>query len=204
MNQRLAKLNIEGWGHNVTVANDGSEAVEAYKARDFDVILMDLQMPKLSGFEASSAIRKLEKMRGIKRTPILALSANVLKGVRDECVKSGMDGYVSKPVRQPELLSAMAQLIPHLFVDKAAGAAYVAAHAVKTNGQATSAVFGTSAADAVPAPAPAPANTPRRSSASATAASRSSRSSAKSPRSAKAPNGSTKAFSRGTVCSRWC
>ncbi|MEQ1854175.1 MAG: ATP-binding protein, partial [Chthoniobacteraceae bacterium] len=87
VNQRLAKLNLEGWGHSVTLANDGAEAVEAYKAKEFDLILMDLQMPRLSGFEASAAIRKLEKMRGITRSPILALSANVLKGVRDECVK---------------------------------------------------------------------------------------------------------------------
>ena len=156
VNQRLAKLNIEGWGHKVTVANDGAEAVDAYKEKDFDVILMDLQMPKLSGFEASLAIRKLEKMRGIKRTPILALSANVLKGVRDECVKSGIDGYVSKPVRQPELLVAMSQLIPHLFVDRASADTYLAAQAAKNqNGNATSAVFG--AKQMEPAT---PANTP--------------------------------------------
>ena len=142
VNQRLAKLNVEGWGHKVTLANDGAEAVDAYKGKDFDLILMDLQMPRLSGFEASAAIRKLEKMRGITRTPILALSANVLKGVRDECVKSGMDGYVSKPVRQPELLGAMAQLIPHLFEDRAAGETYLALQAAKTNAASpTSAVF---------------------------------------------------------------
>ncbi|MEO6785338.1 MAG: response regulator [Chthoniobacteraceae bacterium] len=142
VNQRLVKLNVEGWGHQVTLACDGAEAVNAYKEKDFDLILMDLQMPKLSGFEASAAIRKLEKMRGIKRTPILALSANVLKGVRDECVKSGMDGYVSKPVRQPELLGAMCQLIPRLFTDRAAADSYLAAHAAKTAvSSPTSAVF---------------------------------------------------------------
>jgi signal transduction histidine kinase/DNA-binding response OmpR family regulator/HPt (histidine-containing phosphotransfer) domain-containing protein len=147
VNQRLAKLNIEGWGHHVTVANDGAEAVDAYKEKDFDLILMDLQMPKLSGFEASSAIRKLEKMRGIKRTPILALSANVLKGVRDDCVKSGMDGYVSKPVRQPELLNAMSQLISHLFTDRSAAEHYLAAQTAKSNaGTPTSAVFSAPAA----------------------------------------------------------
>ena len=152
VNQRLAKLNIEGWGHTVTIANDGAEAVDAYKEKDFDLILMDLQMPKLSGFEASAAIRKLEKMRGITRTPILALSANVLKGVRDECVKAGMDGYVSKPVRQPELLGAMVQLIPHLFEDREAGAAYLAAQVPKNPATGpTSAVF---AVQATPAPAP--------------------------------------------------
>ncbi len=142
VNQRLCKLNVEGWGHTVTLASDGAEAVDAYKEKDFDLILMDLQMPKLSGFEASSAIRKLEKMRGIKRTPILALSANVLKGVRDECIKSGMDGYVSKPVRQPELLGAMSQLIPCLFVDRSSGESYLAGHSHKGGaGAPTSAVF---------------------------------------------------------------
>ena len=142
VNQRLAKLNIEGWGHKVTLANDGTEAVDAFKDKDFDLILMDLQMPKMSGFEASASIRKLEKMRGITRTPILALSANVLKGVRDECVKSGMDGYVSKPVRQPELLGAMAQLITNLFVDNSAGDDFLAVQGAKTSaGSPTSAVF---------------------------------------------------------------
>ena len=147
VNQRLAKLNIEGWGHKVTLANDGTEAVDAFKEKDFDLILMDLQMPKMSGFEASASIRKLEKMRGINRTPILALSANVLKGVRDECVKSGMDGYVSKPVRQPELLGAMAQLILNLFVDGAAGDEFLAIQGAKTSaGTPTSAVFSSPAA----------------------------------------------------------
>ena len=142
VNQRLARLNLEAWGHKVTIANDGAEAVDAFKEKEFDLILMDLQMPKLSGFEASAAIRKLEKMRSITRTPILALSANVLKGVRDECVKNGIDGYVSKPVRQPELLGAMAQLIQHLFVDRSVGADFIAAQAAKSVAAvSTSAVF---------------------------------------------------------------
>jgi len=86
---------------------------------------MDLQMPNLSGFEASVKIRQLEKMRGIKRIPIIALSANVLKGVRDECARNGMDGYIPKPVRQHELLRAMGALIPELFHDRTAAEAYL-------------------------------------------------------------------------------
>ncbi len=117
VNQRLAKLNLEGWGHEVVVANDGQEALERYKEREFDIVLMDLQMPRLSGFEAAAAIRNAEKIRGTKRTPILALSANVLKGVRDECAKNGMDGYVSKPVRQQDLVNAISQVVPNLFTD---------------------------------------------------------------------------------------
>jgi CheY-like chemotaxis protein len=125
VNQRLAKLNLEGWGHTVIVAGDGQEAVDQYEKSEFDLILMDLQMPRLSGFEAAIDIRQREKNSGRQRTPILALSANVLKGVRDECAKSGMDGYVSKPVRQQELLGAMSLVIANLFSDAAAGAGYL-------------------------------------------------------------------------------
>jgi CheY-like chemotaxis protein len=125
VNQRLAQLNLESWGHRVSLANDGAEAVQMFERNDFDLVLMDLQMPHLSGFEASMKIRQLEKMRGIKRTPIIALSANVLKGVRDECARNGMDGYIPKPVRQQELLTAMGSVIPGLFLDPAAAHAYL-------------------------------------------------------------------------------
>jgi signal transduction histidine kinase/CheY-like chemotaxis protein len=125
VNQRLAQLNLESWGHSVSLANDGAEAVQLFERSEFDLILMDLQMPNLSGFEASVKIRQLEKMRGIKRVPIIALSANVLKGVRDECARNGMDAYIPKPVRQQELLRAMGALIPELFLDRAAAEVYL-------------------------------------------------------------------------------
>lgn len=125
VNQRLARLNLEKWGHRVTVADDGALGVAAFRKGKFDLILMDLQMPNMSGFEAAAAIRKLEKTESLPRTPILALSANVLKGVRDECAKSGMDGYVSKPVRQQELLSGMGSVIPNLFLNEKEAAAFL-------------------------------------------------------------------------------
>ncbi len=136
VNQRLAQLNLESWGHRVTLANDGIEAVEAFEREDFDLVLMDLQMPRLSGFEASMKIRQLEKMRGIKRTPIIALSANVLKGVRDECARNGMDGYIPKPVRQHELLGAMGSVIPGLFLDKEAAQTFLGSDATGGRGRA--------------------------------------------------------------------
>jgi CheY-like chemotaxis protein len=143
VNQRLAKLCLEKWGHRVSVANDGAEAVRAFEQNDFDLILMDLQMPQLSGFEAAVEVRRIEKMRGIKRTPILALSANVLKGVRDECTRSGMNGYVSKPVRQRDLLRAMFAAIPNLFIDQDAARAYVddAESVLDQPGSSTSRLF---------------------------------------------------------------
>jgi two-component system, sensor histidine kinase and response regulator len=153
VNQRLARLNLEGWGHTVIVANDGREAVDAFEKAEIDLILMDLQMPRLSGFEATSEIRKLEKLRGIRRTPILALSANVIKGVRDECTKSGMDGYVPKPVRQQELLGAMGGVVPNLFTDPSEAAAFLREHTPKTP---------LAPAPLQPAPPPQPAEKPER------------------------------------------
>jgi two-component system, sensor histidine kinase and response regulator len=165
VNQRLTKLNLEGWGHLVTVANDGLEAVRVFEKADFDLVLMDLQMPHLSGFEASVELRRLEKMRGIKRTPILALSANVLKGVREECERSGMDGYLHKPVRQKEMMHAMAAVVPQFFVDAKVGQAYLegtapdpAAPSAAFN-RAANAVF-TPSADRVAAAAGAAAQAP--------------------------------------------
>lgn len=160
VNQRLAKLNLEGWGHQVTVANDGQEAVEQYEQVEFDLVLMDLQMPRLSGFEASAEIRKRETTNKRKRLPILALSANVLKGVRDECAKSGMDGYVSKPVRQQELLRAMSSVLPALFHDAGAAALYLESGDPKTiqPAGASSALFHPAKEPAVPVPVAVPAS----------------------------------------------
>ncbi len=118
VNLRLVKLNLEGWGHKVSAAENGQQAVELFREDQFDLVLTDLQMPKLSGFEVAQEIRKFERVKNAHRTPILALSANVLKGVSDECTKAGMDGYVSKPVRQQELIDAMAGVIPNLFETK--------------------------------------------------------------------------------------
>jgi CheY-like chemotaxis protein len=113
VNQRLAVVNLESWGHHVTVANDGAEAVEAFAREPFDVVLMDSQMPRMGGFEATAAIRKTE---GPRRTPIIAMTANVMKGYREECLAAGMDGYVAKPVRRDELIAAMAAAVPDLLL----------------------------------------------------------------------------------------
>jgi signal transduction histidine kinase/CheY-like chemotaxis protein len=141
VNQRLVKLNLEQWGHKVTVTNDGAEAVDAFRVRSFDLVLMDLQMPNMSGFEASVAIRSIEKTMGTQRTPILALSANVLKGVRDECAKSGMDGYVSKPVRQQELLSGMGSVIQDLFLDPVAANSFLSEGSGEKGSPAPAVIF---------------------------------------------------------------
>ena len=106
-NQKLAVALLQKWGHVVTVANDGREAVHAYETQPFDLVLMDVQMPEMDGLEATACIRVLEGKLG-RHTPIVAMTARAMKGDREQCLQSGMDGYVSKPVRQRELYQAIA------------------------------------------------------------------------------------------------
>jgi signal transduction histidine kinase/CheY-like chemotaxis protein len=111
-NQRIVRTHLENWGHVVVTADDGTEAVELVAMSPFDLIFMDLQMPLMDGIAATASIRQREK-RG-ERVPIVALTANVLKGVREECLAAGMDGYLGKPVREHELLSMLESLVPGL------------------------------------------------------------------------------------------
>ena len=101
-NQMMAVGLLTKWGHHVTVANNGQEAVERWKQGSFDVILMDVQMPVLDGFDATARIRELERLTG-QHIPIVAMTARAMKGDRERCLEAGMDDYVSKPVRKVEL-----------------------------------------------------------------------------------------------------
>jgi PAS domain S-box-containing protein len=107
-NQKLAMALLNKWGHNVTLAQDGREAVGVYQQQEFDLILMDVQMPEMDGLEATSHIRAMETKLG-RRVPIIAMTARAMKGDRELCLDAGMDGYVSKPVRQRELYEAIAK-----------------------------------------------------------------------------------------------
>ncbi len=113
VNQRLALKMLESRGHRVDRACNGLEAVALFDKRRFDVILMDVQMPEMNGFQATAAIRAREEGTG-KRTPIIAMTARAIKGDREECLAAGMDGYVSKPVSPPDLFRVMKDLIPGL------------------------------------------------------------------------------------------
>ncbi len=90
----------------VTVANNGKEALDIFEKQSFDLILMDVQMPEMGGFEATEAIRKKEKESGA-HTPIIAMTAHAMKGDREHCLRAGMDGYVSKPINREELFKAI-------------------------------------------------------------------------------------------------
>ena len=113
-NRRIAITHLANWGHNVQHCADGIEAVERFVQDTFDLILMDLQMPRLDGAAAALMIREHEKQRNLKRTPIIALTANVLKGVREECIAAGMESYLGKPMREHELLACIESVIPGL------------------------------------------------------------------------------------------
>jgi CheY-like chemotaxis protein/HPt (histidine-containing phosphotransfer) domain-containing protein len=111
-NRRIIRTHLEDWGHSVVMATDGTEALERFDAEPFDLVLMDLQMPRMDGIAATASIRQREKAGA--PVPIIALTANVLKGVREECHASGMDGYLGKPVREHELLAAIESVVPGL------------------------------------------------------------------------------------------
>jgi PAS domain S-box-containing protein len=102
INQRLAEALLTKAGHTVVVANQGREAIAAWAAEPFDLILMDVQMPEIDGLEATRIIRLEEQRRG-GHIPIIAMTAHALKGDEERCLAVGMDGYVSKPVRAREL-----------------------------------------------------------------------------------------------------
>jgi CheY-like chemotaxis protein len=107
-NQMLATKLLHRHEHKVTVANTGKEAFELSNEKDFDVILMDIQMPEMDGFEATAAIRKREMETG-KHIPIVAMTAHAMKGDRERCIGAGMDDYISKPIRRKVLYETLSR-----------------------------------------------------------------------------------------------
>jgi len=102
VNQRVAAAMLLKRGHDVHIVSNGREAVEALQARDYDVVLMDIQMPEMDGFEATAAMRKLPSGRTL---PIIALTAHALTGERERCLAQGMTAYLTKPFRAHELFA---------------------------------------------------------------------------------------------------
>ncbi|KAI1810099.1 putative histidine kinase group protein [Poronia punctata] len=107
VNQRLAVKILEKYHHVVTVVGNGLEAVEAIQRKKFDVILMDVQMPIMGGFEATGKIREYERKVGAQRTPIIALTAHAMMGDRERCIQAQMDEYLSKPLQQNHLIQTI-------------------------------------------------------------------------------------------------
>jgi signal transduction histidine kinase/ligand-binding sensor domain-containing protein/CheY-like chemotaxis protein len=115
VNQKLAQRAIEKMGHSITVAANGVCALEACTRERFDLILMDLQMPDMDGFESTARIREAERESG-RHTPIVAMTAHAMHGDRDQCIRAGMDDYISKPVD----LHALARIIERYGAHEAA------------------------------------------------------------------------------------
>ncbi|MFK7821963.1 MAG: response regulator, partial [Planctomycetaceae bacterium] len=110
-NQTLAVAILNKSGHEASVADNGREALNMLKQQDFDVVLMDVQMPEMDGIEASKAVRRFEEKEGRERTPIIALTAHVMQEDRRRCADAGMDGYLSKPLRPSELRSELGRVL---------------------------------------------------------------------------------------------
>jgi PAS domain S-box-containing protein len=109
VNQLLASRLLEKHGHRVVTASTGRAVLERLEKETFDLILMDIQMPEMDGFEATAAIRKAEESTG-KHLPIIAMTAHAMEGDRERCLAAGMDGYVSKPIQAKDLIDAIDKL----------------------------------------------------------------------------------------------
>ncbi len=111
VNQRVAMRILEKAGHRVTLASNGRQALEQISAGPFDLVLMDIQMPELSGLDAAKEIRRREAaFNGSQHLPIIAMTANAMTGDRELCLQAGMDDYISKPIRAADLLALISQV----------------------------------------------------------------------------------------------
>jgi CheY-like chemotaxis protein len=106
VNQKLASQLLERRGHRAVIVDNGRQAIEALAGEQYDLVLMDLQMPEMDGFEATAIIRARERQQGT-RTPIIALTAHAMEGDRQRCLDADMDGYVAKPVKAVELFDVI-------------------------------------------------------------------------------------------------
>jgi len=110
INQTIMTRTLRKVGHSVTVASNGREALASWQDGDFELVLMDIQMPLMDGFECTAAIRLGDQRRGT-HTPIIAVTAHALKGDEERCLAAGMDAYLAKPIRTEDLYAAIARVM---------------------------------------------------------------------------------------------
>ncbi len=111
LNQRIVTFSLKRFNHDVIIANNGVEAIEMFREKKFDVILMDIMMPVMDGLEATVKIREIENTSNTeKRTPIIALTANTMDNDRDKCLSYGMDEFMAKPFDIEKLNSIFDEL----------------------------------------------------------------------------------------------
>jgi len=108
VNQKVASIHLQTLGHEVEIAKNGKIAVEMFENKNYDIIFMDVQMPEMDGFEATQAIRNIEKNSGkAEKIPIIAMTANAMQGDKEKCLEAGMDDYISKPFTATSLLKIL-------------------------------------------------------------------------------------------------
>ena len=110
INQKLMKNVLEKNGYEVSAASDGESALDLLSKNKYDIILMDIQMPELNGYEVAKKFREMEKSSG-SYTPILAMTANSLAGDREKSLDSGMDDYIAKPLNMTEINARIEALL---------------------------------------------------------------------------------------------
>ena len=113
VNQRLVVALLEKVGHKVVIANNGRQAIDNFKSQHFDLVLMDVQMPEVDGFEATYEIRKHQSERGNHRVPIVAVTAHASASDRKHCLSAGMDEYLAKPIRAVDLYKLIESITGH-------------------------------------------------------------------------------------------
>lgn len=112
INQAVMTRMLERLGLTPVTADDGQEAINSVTHESFDMVLMDCQMPVMDGYQATELLREREKMLGLARLPVIAMTANAMSGDRERCIEAGMDDYLSKPVRPADLENMLRQWLP--------------------------------------------------------------------------------------------
>jgi len=113
-NQKVGTHKLRKMGHDVRVVSGGAEALDALAASAFDVVFMDIQMKDMDGLETTRLLRERERRRGdARRTPVVAMTARAMREDRELCLAAGMDGFVSKPIRDNDLAAALRSIVPH-------------------------------------------------------------------------------------------